>query len=40
MLVEEISEKEAQQSLARAGRVKSQAEITAEIEIKMEGARH
>jgi DNA-binding beta-propeller fold protein YncE len=36
MLVKEVSENEAQQSLSSAGRVKSQAEITAEIEIKME----
>ncbi|MGA2585403.1 MAG: PEGA domain-containing protein [Candidatus Aminicenantales bacterium] len=36
MLVKEVSESEAQQSLSSAGRVKSQAEITAEIEIKMD----
>jgi DNA-binding beta-propeller fold protein YncE len=36
MLVKEVSENEAQQSLSSAGRVKSQAEITAEIEIKMD----
>ena len=36
MLVTEITENEAQQSLNPSGRVRSQAEIVAEIEIKME----
>jgi len=36
MLVKEITEAEAQQSLSPSGRVRSQAEIVAEIEIKME----
>ncbi|MDP2915307.1 MAG: PEGA domain-containing protein [Candidatus Aminicenantes bacterium] len=36
MLVEEITENEAQQTLSSSGRVRSQAEIVAEIEIKMD----
>ncbi|MCX6563511.1 MAG: PEGA domain-containing protein [Candidatus Aminicenantes bacterium] len=36
MLVKEITENEAQQALSPSGRVRSQAEIVAEIEIKME----
>ena len=36
MLVKEITEEEAQQTLSPSGRVRSQAEIVAEIELKME----
>lgn len=39
MLVKELTETEAQQTLSPSGRVRSQAEIVAEIEIKMEEAK-